>query len=94
MIIFHSLCLWWQNGHFALILEEFSTNLEEVLPQEKRAASGKVEPENVSEADTAPEATKRPDEPPKPAKALGKIAPEQKWGFQLWGRRENPTKNG
>jgi len=37
--------------------------------QEKRAASGKVEPENVA-AETAPEdgAMKKPDEPPKPAK--------------------------
>jgi len=40
--------------------------------QEKRAASGKVEPENVA-AETAPEdgAMKKPDEPPKPAKDLG-----------------------
>ena len=49
-----------------------------ILVQEKRAASGKVEPENATEAETepdAPDAMTRPDEPPKPAKALEKICP-------------------
>ena len=45
--------------------------------QEKRAASGKVEPENATEATEpdAPDAMTRPDEPPKPAKALEKMSP-------------------
>ena len=44
--------------------------LKLTLLQEKRAASGKVEPENPAETETVQEdgAMKKPDEPPRPAK--------------------------
>ncbi len=42
------------------------------LSQEKRAASGKVEPENTTTTETVPEdgQMKRPDDPPEPTKDL------------------------
>ena len=58
--------------------------------QEKRAASGKVEPENVTEAEPETVETSvamtRPDEPPKPAKAVPPY-----WAYWLPSRVWNIT---